>query len=218
LIVLVGVDAPFLVSYLTTGVRSALDCTRVGAPSMQSASSACSDQEEIRRTAVGQPGWLSPRREFGRGTPALKPLDFLASFCQIRNCPPNRGKSRLCSAMAAVHHAFHRRMARCRIALPALVNNNESASPSFTRNLFGLHPAHGSQMHHGSPRYRSRAHHRFGQTKTRAAVRAHRSRVYPRSALKMRKPGKPGFHAQFSPSHFAGYHNAGIFSRIIVME
>jgi len=120
--------------------------------------------------------------------------------------------------MAAVHHAFHRRMARCRIALPALVNNNESASPSFTRNLFGLHPAHGSQMQHGSPRDRSRAHHRFGQTKTRAAVRAHRSRVYPRSALKMRKPGKPGFHAQFSPSHFAGYHNAGIFSRIIVME
>jgi len=43
--------------------------------------------------------------------------------------------------MAAVHHAFHRRMARCRIALPALVDNNESASPSFTRNLFGLHPA-----------------------------------------------------------------------------
>ena len=76
----------------------------------------------------------------------------------------------------------------------------------------------GSQVHHGSPRYPSRAHRLFAQTKTRVAVRAHRSRVYPRSALKMRKPGKPGFHAQFSPSHFAGYHNAGIFSRIIVME
>jgi len=33
--------------------------------------------------------------------------------------------------------------------------------------------------------------------------RGDRSRVDPRSALKMRKPGKPGFRAQFNRSHFA---------------
>jgi len=56
-------------------------------------------------------------------------------------------------------------MTRYRIALPALVKNNESASPGFTRNFFGLHPAHGSQVHYGSPCHRSHVHQPFAKQK-----------------------------------------------------